>query len=232
MATVATCSGARRLLSFFVCISLALGGCVTSGASSSQALTPQQQQLRAQKERWNQTALTGAVAGAAVGAGIGALASQGSGSAALIGGLIGLVAGLAAGAAVADRNMKFENRELSAEQRIAAAKEATQQLEQQATLSETVARMNEELLDSLDAQYHAKQITAAKYRAEAQISAEDLKLIKASSEDTKKTRERIASSSQEVPQLQAEDPKLQQLQLRFDESARQIETKLSRLPTT
>lgn len=224
-------SGTRRLLSIVVCASLALAGCVT-GDVDPQSLTVEQRQLRAQRERWNQTALTGAVAGAALGAGIGALASQGSGQAALIGGLVGLVAGLAAGAMVADRNLKFENRELSAEKRIEAAKDISNQLEQQAAVSEALVRSNEARLDSLDAQYQAKQITAAKYRAEAQVVGQDLKLIKETAEDAKKARERLVTSSGEVPQLQAEEPKLQQTQLRLEDSARQLEAKLSRVPST
>jgi chromosome segregation ATPase len=224
-------SGARRLLSLVVCASLALGGCVTTDADASQELTLEQRQLRAQRERWNQTALTGAVAGAALGAGIGALAG-GSGEAALIGGLIGLVAGLAAGAAVADRNLKFENRELSAEKRIEAATDISNQLEQQAAVSEALVRSNEARLDALDTQYRAKQITAAKYRADAQVISQDLKLIKETAEDTKKARERLATSSTEVPQLQAQEPRLQQTQMRLEESARQLEAKLSRVPST
>lgn len=192
----------------------------------------EQRQLRAQRERWNQTALTGAVAGAALGATIGAIASQGSGTAALVGGLIGLMAGMAAGAAVADRNMKFENRELSAEKRIEAAQDISNQLEQQAAVSEALVRSNEARLDALDAQYQAKQITAAKYRADAQVISQDLKLIKETADDAKKARERLATSSNEVPQLQAEEPKLQQTQMRLEESARQLEAKLNRIPST
>jgi hypothetical protein len=225
-------SGARRLLSLVVCASLALGGCVTTGADASQDMSLEQRQLRAQRERWNQTALTGAVAGAALGATIGAIASQGSGTAALVGGLIGLMAGMAAGAAVADRNMKFENRELSAEKRIEAAQDISNQLEQQAAVSEALVRSNEARLDALDAQYQAKQITAAKYRADAQVISQDLKLIKETADDAKKARERLATSSNEVPQLQAEEPKLQQTQMRLEESARQLEAKLNRIPST
>ena len=90
-------------------------------------MTPEQAELRQQKENWNRTVATGALAGAALGSGVG-LATGGSnrGAAVLVGGLLGAAVGGLAGVAVANRNLKFENRELSAEQHIAAAKETSE----------------------------------------------------------------------------------------------------------
>lgn len=211
-----------------VCIAMAVAGCEMPEAQPD--LTPQQVQLRQQRERWNQTVLTGAVAGAALGAGIGALAGHGSTTGVLIGLFAGLAAGAAAGKAVADRNMKFENRELSAQQRIDAAKQTTAELQQAAALSENIVRSNEEKLAALDAQYKAEKITAAKYRAEAQNMTEDAKQIRAFAEDAKKAREKIDTSSAQVPALAEEGPKMEDCQRRLQDCADQLEAKLAQLP--
>src|SRR4051812_37080950 len=102
----------RKILALVACLAMVVSGCEMPEAQPD--LSPQQVQLRKQRERWNQTVLTGAAAGAALGAGIGAIAGHGSATGMLIGLFAGLAAGAAAGSVVANRNMKFENRELNA----------------------------------------------------------------------------------------------------------------------
>lgn len=227
----ATLRGRKRsLLAVLLCLSLATTGCVTTDAESS--FTPEQQQLREQKARWNQTVATGAVAGAATGTAIGAVAGKGSLEGILIGAVAGLVVGTVAGMVVADRNLEFEKRELSAEQRIAAARTATQNLETRAGTSEALARSNRARLDQLDSQYRANLITADKYRAETAVMRKDVELIRESAEDAKKARDKIVASSAQVPQLKAEEPKMGSAQRRMENSANQIEEKLNRIPST
>lgn len=226
-----TASWGRKALVAVLCASL-LGGCVTT-STPEVGLTPEQAALRQQKENWNRTVATGALAGAAVGAGVGlAVGGQNRGAAALVGGLLGAAVGTLAGVAVANRNLKFENRELSAEQRIAAARESSQNLEARAATSEALAAKNRARLDELDRQYRSNQITAAQYRAEASGIRKDVDLIKESANDAQSARTKIVTSSQQVPGLMAEEPKMSSAQRRLEQSADQIEEKLNRIPTT
>jgi len=231
MAKRLTASPGRNVLVVVLC-ALLLGGCVTT-STPEVGLTPEQAALRQQKANWNRTVLTGTATGAAVGATVGAIAGGNNrGAAALVGGLLGAVVGTVAGAVVADRNLKFENRELNAEQRIAAARESTQNLEARAATSEAIAAKNRARLDELDRQYRSNQITAAQYRTEAASMRKDVDLIKESADDARSARAKLVTSSQQVAGLMAEEPKMSAAQRRLEQSADQIEEKLNRIPTT
>lgn len=123
-------------------LSLLLPACQNPNASASgQPLTAEQQAMRQQSQRWNQTAATGALAGAATGAAAAAAFGRGNtGQNALIGAGIGALVGLAAGMAVAERNLAFENREASASQRIQSAQQVANNLNNTAAASEQVAK--------------------------------------------------------------------------------------------
>lgn len=221
----------RKFVVAMLCVSM-VSACATT---YSGALTPEQAQMKAQKDTWNKTVLTGALVGAATGAAIGAAAGRGSndsGAAVLVGLVGGLIVGTIAGAVVADRNLKFENRELGATERLQAAKESTQNLETRAMTAEVMATKSRQRLDELDAQFRANHITAVRYRAEAEQERKNVEMIRDSAADAKKARDKIVLSSQQVPGLMEEEPKMGDAQRRLEQSADQIEEKLNRIPTT
>jgi hypothetical protein len=223
----------RAVLVTVLCVSLAIAGCATTGVPEAN-LTSEQQQLRAQKERWNETMISGAAVGAGVGAAGGVvLINSGVKEAVVVGVaavLVGAIVGGAIGALVADRNLEFEKRKMSAEARLAAAQKATQNLEARAAISEALVQSDRAKLDHLDAQFRDNQITAAQYRTEAVSIKSDLALIKDSAEDAKKARDKINTFVAHVPQMRAEEPKMGAAQRRLEESANQIEEKFNRIP--
>ena len=223
----------RKVFSLFVCVTF-LAGCA-SHSSEELDLTPVQRQLRAERERYNSTMITGALAGAALGAGIGAAAGSGSKNTAAgagIGLLAGLVVGLVAGAMVAERNLQFERQDISAAQRIQAAQQTAQQLQQRAATAEMVARENREKLDQLDTKFRAQQISANKYRAEAATIRKDVELIKESAAEAKNAREKLVTSSSQVPALIQEEPKLRDAQHRLERAEKELNETVKRIPTT
>ena len=232
MTSLAIAAGfGRKLLSVLVCAAMVTA---CAGESPNQALTPEQQQLRAEKQRYNSTVVTGALAGAAVGAGAGLLASGGNNSLAalLIGTAIGAVAGAVAGTMVAERNLKFERRELSANDRIQSAQQTSTLLQSQAVKAEALAKKDQDRLDELDAQYRANAITAARYRSEASTIKKDAELIRESANDAKSARTKVVASGAQLPKLLDEEPKMGAAQRSLEQSADQLEEKLKRIPTT
>lgn len=208
------------------------GPFANASAASVGPLTPQQQALREQSSRWNQTAFTGALVGAAAGAGLGAATGgRNRGEAALAGALLGGVIGLIGGSAVADRNLGFENRELSAGQRVQDARQVAQNLEATAASSEQVAAQNRRRLDDLDRQYRAGRITAAQYNRDAASMRQDAELMRKTAAEAREAREKLLASSRQVPQLLGEEGKIDQAQRRLEASASDLETALRRVPT-
>ena len=217
-------------LSFALLLSACQGGGI-AGANAA-ALSPQQQQLRQQSERWNRTVLTGAGVGALGGAGLGALADRRNpGRGALIGATAGLIAGALAGAGVAGRNLEFENRELSAGQRIEAAQQISQNLNNAAATSERVANENRQKLAQLDRRFRSGQITAAHYRSETSAMQQDAEVMRKTAGDARNARERLLESSRQVPQLINEESKIDSAQRRLESSASDLEAALRRVPT-
>lgn len=225
---------AIRAAAMALALALLLPACQTTGATgmaNTAALTPQQQALREQSERWNRTAATGALAGAALGAGTGALiGGRNRGTNALIGAGIGLVGGLLAGAVVADRNLAFENRELTAGQRIEAAQQISANLNNAADASERVTQENRQTLARLDRQYRAGQITSAQYRGETEAMRQDVDLMRKTAGEAQDARQRLVASGSEVPQLMREESKIDSAQRRLEVSASDLEAALRRVP--
>jgi|GEM_PF-1694884 len=225
--------GAAALLS----LSLLLPACQnpnvgTSTGASSQPLTAEQQAMRQQSQRWNQTAATGALAGAATGAAAAAAFGRGNtGQNALIGAGIGALVGLAAGLAVAERNLAFENREASASQRIQSAQQVASNLNNAAASSEAVARQNQQRLAQLDRQYRAGQITAAQYRSQTETMRQDAELMRKTAGEARDARQRLVASARQVPQLMTEEAKIDQAQRRLEAAADDLESALRRVPT-
>ena len=199
---------ATRMMVAALSLGLLLPGCQNAGApgvSNAVALTPLQQTMRDQSSRWNQTVATGAVAGAALGAGIGALAGgKNRGTAALLGGLAGAAAGGLAGTVVANNNLAFENRELSATQRIDAAKQTNQELSAAAATAEKLAQDNRVKLVDLNRQLSGGQITTAQYNAQIEPMRKDLELMRKWQANGEDTQQRLEASSKDVPQLRAQ----------------------------
>ena len=221
--------GAAALLS----LTLLLPACESPNVgASAQPLTAEQQALRQQSQRWNQTAATGALAGAATGAAAAAAFGRGNmGQNALIGAGIGALVGLAAGMAVAESNLGFEKREAGASQRIEAAQQIASNLNNTASASEQVARQNQQKLGQLDRQYRAGQITAAQYRNETATMRQDAELMRKTAGEARDARQRLVASAREVPQLMNEEAKIDQAQRRLDAAASDLESALRRVPT-
>lgn len=223
-----------RAMASALSFALLLSACQAGGiaGANAAALSPQQQQLRQQSERWNRTVLTGAGVGALGGAGLGALADRRNpGRGALIGATAGLIAGALAGAGVAGRNLEFENRELSAGQRIEAAQQISQNLNNAAATSERVANENRQKLAQLDRRFRSGQITAAHYRSETSAMQQDAEVMRKTAGDARNARERLLESSRQVPQLINEESKIDSAQRRLESSASDLEAALRRVPT-
>ena len=214
-------------------LSLLLPACQNPNVGASgQPLTAEQQAMRQQSQRWNQTAATGALAGAAVGAaGAAAFGRGNTGQNALIGAGIGALVGLAAGMTVAERNLGFENREANASQRIQSAQQVANNLNNTAAASEQVAKQNQQKLAQLDRQYRAGQITAAQYRSETATMRQDAELMRKTAGEARDARQRLVASSRQVPQLMNEEAKIDQAQRRLEAAADDLESALRRVPT-
>lgn len=231
MAGLISSFGGMRKTGLALAVVLLLPACQGGMGGSSGPLTPQQQALRDQSNRWWQTTATGALAGAATGAAIGALASGNNrGSGALIGAGIGLLAGTLAGVMVAERNYGFEKRESSAQDRIASAQQMSANLQQAAATSEQVTAQNKQKLAMLNRQYEAKQISAAQYRAETNAMREDVDLMRKTAKDAGEARQKLAANAREIPQLMSEDPKISSAQQRMDRSANELDAALKSVP--
>lgn len=218
-------------------LALLLTACQSQGGSTGMnappyaALSPQQQQLRQQSQRWNRTTLTGAGFGALSGAALGASVGNNRGEGALIGALAGLVLGTLAGATVAGRNLGFENRELSAHQRIEDARQVSQNLENAAATSERVANENRQKLAQLDRRFQSGLITSAQYQSEIGSIRQDAEVMRKTAKDAREARERLLASSRQVPQLLTEESKIDSAQRRLETSASDLEAALRRVPT-
>lgn len=209
------------------------GGWTMGASPYASSLSPQQQQLRQQSQRWNRTTLTGAGVGALSGAALGAAAGGGGnrGEGALIGALAGLALGALAGSTVAGRNLGFENRELHAYQRLEAARQISRNLETAAATSERVANENRQKLAQFDRRLQSGQITTAQYQSEIRSMQQDAEVMRKTAKDARDARERLLASSRQVPQLLTEESKIDSAQRRLETSASDLEAALRRVPT-
>lgn len=224
---------ANRAVAAAMALALALPGCADMGLNGTGApLTPQQQALRQQQQNWNQTVATGAILTSALGAGLGALAggSGNRGRGAVIGGLAGLLTGLVAGSVVANSNQRQAQSAQTAEERLASAQQAAQQLEQTANAAEQTATDNRARLAQLDRQYRAGQVTAAQYRAEAATMREDVQVMRKAVTDADKARLQMTQAVNSTPGLAAQERKLGEAQSRLSFSATELEDALQRVP--
>ena len=198
-----------RVTAAALSLALLLPACQSGGAmdaGNAAALSPQQQMLRQQSQRWYQTVGTGALAGAAAGAAGGALlGGKNRGMATLIGAGVGAAAGAGAGMFVANRSLAFENRELSASQRIAEARDTTQKFEDYARLAADTVRANKQELARLESEHRNGRLTSAQYKAQIGAMRQDVEIIRKNAADAS---QRLEASGRDVRQIAANAPKV------------------------
>jgi len=208
---------------------VSLVGCATNAYDPS--LSPQQNAMRQQAGRWNATVATGTLVGAASGAAIGAaVGGRNRGSAALIGAGIGALGGLAAGAMVANRNLAFENQEMPLRDRIADARQRTQELQRSAQTANDLTTDNLRRLDQLEGQYRRGQISTSSYASQARSMQADVDLMRGEQNGAQNFADRLANSAQSAPQLRPEEIKARHSANSIGRAADQLENRLARVP--
>lgn len=214
-----------RPLALLAASLLLLQACATTNANN-EPLSPAQQELRAQADRYNETVATGVVVGAialgVLGALLGGRNSRGEGAA--IGALAGAALGGAAGTYIAARNERYASREQAARARIDAANREAAELERTALAAETVAKENRARLAQLQARYKAGQATAAQLRAQAETAQKDLALMNEAIAHSRKVEGAMAADG--VPQAAS----VAESRRRMEDAARDLQGALAQVP--
>jgi len=214
-----------RILAAAAAALLLLSACATTNAGG-EPLSPAQQQLRSQTERFNETVATGAVVGALALGILGALLAgpRNRGEGAALGALAGAAIGGASGYYIATRNERFATREQAANARIAAANREAADLERTALAAEQVAKENRARLAALQARVRAGQATQAELRAQAATAREDLGLMNEAIAHSRKVEGAMRADG--VPQAAS----VQESRRRMEEAARELEGALAQVP--
>ncbi len=173
----------HRLLAPLVAAGLAVTAC--AAPSYDATLSPAENQLRASRAHFAETVGTGAAVGAVLGAGLGALVGHDARSAAA-GGLIGAALGTGAGYAVARNNAERANTEAAYDDAIQQAEADAAAYRQSADAARQIAQAALADAERLQAQYRARQITAAQYRAGLAHYAQDDVVIRQQIDDAGK----------------------------------------------
>ena len=170
--------------------SIGLSGCAGGGSpmamfgSDDAELTPAQEGLREESERFRWTRIQGALVGAAGGALAGWLISEDAKGAA-IGAAAGGVLGYAAGYYIDSVNQSYANQQQALGSRIDAANQDIARYEQAAADARTVVAGHRQKIADLNAQYARQQITADEYTEQVAVIEGDIgalqNLIKESS---------------------------------------------------
>jgi uncharacterized membrane protein len=218
------------LFTFLAISSILLSAC--TGLSSSAPLTPQQQALRDEQSRWYQTTATGTLGGAVVGGTIGALVLKKN---RLLGGTIGAIlgglAGLFAGKSIANRNMAFENREKTANERIADAKNLANRMEASANSAEQTVQSNRELIAQLNNQALTGRLSKDSYAERISAMRQDLAIIYDTAGEADIAREKMLQASVNLPGLRLQEERMKSSQDRLERSAAEIKLLLDKIPT-
>lgn len=185
-----------RTTAFALIAALSLAGCAADGSgfgggTSDQPLTPAQQQLREQSNRYNTTLATGAVVGALVGAGVGALVSRDRSKGALYGAAIGGAVGTGAGYYVATQNERYANREQEINSRITAARQENETYRQSLVTIQQVVAEDRQKIAALNQRYRQGQVNQAQMRSEVSAIEEDRNRIQRTQEAIGATRQRV-----------------------------------------
>lgn len=214
-----------RPLALLAASLLLLQACATTNAGG-EPLSPAQQQLRSQTERFNDTVATGVVVGAIalglLGALLGGNNSRGQG--AVLGAAAGAALGGAAGYYIATRNEQFANREQAANARIAAANREANDLERTALAAEQVAKENRARLAQLQAKVRAGEATASQLRAQAQTAQTDLGLMNEAIEHSRKVESAMRADGAPQAASVADSRK------RMEDAARELQGALAQVP--
>lgn len=211
-----------------IAAAVALNACAAGHGADGQPLTPAQQQLREQNERFVETIATAAVVGAVLLGILGAIAAgrenRGAGAAAGI--AAGAALGAAAGHYIAKRNQRFASREQAAMARIEAANEEVAEQEATARAAQTVAAENRAKLAELEARIRAGQANAAQIAAQRRAVTDDLAAI-----DTAIENSRRVEAAMRTDRAEAQAAKVSESRRRMEESARDLREALARVPS-
>lgn len=223
-----------RPLALVAASALLLQACATTNANN-EPLSPAQQELRAQADRFNETVATGVVVGAVALGILGALLGaqmdrdnrnrgQGAATGAAIGALAGAALGGAAGTYIAARNERYASREQAARARIDAANREAAELERTALAAETVAKENRTRLSQLQARFRAGQATAADLRAQTETARKDLALMNEAIAHSRKVEGAMAADGVAQAGSVAESRR------RMEDAARDLQGALAQVP--
>jgi chromosome segregation ATPase len=144
--------------------------------SSDAELTPAQQDLRTESERFKWTRLQGALLGAASGALAGWLISEDATGAA-IGAAAGGALGYAAGYYIDTVNQSYANEQQALSTRVDAANQDIARYERAVADARTVVGSHRQTIADLNAQYARQQITADQYGAQVASIEGDIEAL-------------------------------------------------------
>lgn len=113
-----------------------------------------------------------------------------------------------AGMFVANRTLAFENRELSASQRIAEARDTTQKFEDYARLAADTVRANKQELARLESEHRNGRLTSVQYKAQIGAMRQDVEIIRKNAADAADASQRLEASGRDVRQIAANAPKV------------------------
>lgn len=215
-----------RPAAFLAAAALLLQACAATNAGG-EPLSPAQQDLRSQTERFNDTVGTGVVVGALalgiLGAVLGGRDNRAGGAA--IGAAAGAALGGAAGYYIASRNERYATREQAANARFAAANREANDLERTAIAAEQVAKENQARLAQLQARFKAGQATAAQVRAQAQTARADLGLMNDAIAHSRKVESAMAQDG-----VRTEAARVAESRKRMEDAARELQGALAQVP--
>ena len=208
----------------FVCstiaaaVLLAAGGCQTTGpvqpssgtgsptgAAQPVALTPAEQQMRQDSERFDKTVIGGVLTGAAIGAGIGALAALLSGgnsknvrNAAIGGAVIGGVAGGVDGYVTAKKEQSGRNEIRTLQAAAADVRQDNQKLQAFLDSSSTVLAEGKQRLAALQGDVAAKRLSAQQAEEARTREEQNIASMNATLAQAKKTRDQYTQAAAQL----------------------------------
>lgn len=205
---------------------LALAACAST-AEDGRPLTPAQQELRRQNERFNETIATGAVVGALALGLLGALLAgpRDRGTGAVIGATAGAMMGAAAGHYLATRNERYASREQAALARLQAADREAAEFAKTAQAAEQVAAENTARLRRIEARLARGEATAAELAAQRRAAERDLALMEGAAGNARKVEEALRADG-----IPAQAAQVGESRRRIEDSARALREALAQSP--
>lgn len=201
-----------RVVACVSALSLMLTSCAGQ-MPGDEPLTPAQQQLKQENQRFTQTVGEGALLGALAGAALGAALGGGRGAA--IGAGAGLLAGTAAGYGVASRNLAQAHSEENLRNAIGAANDDALAYQRSAAASQQIAADARAKTALLAQQVRQKTITIAQYQQSLKSYRESADIMRTQLGQMDKETTSLRADAATVPPSDA--------RIMID-SARQIET--------